>query len=660
MRGRSHATKCAIAAVLLLTVAWQFRPWIYMNTTLPLFPVDYLERSDILESADTRRDDSLISVTTGSSLQESQSMDREADKAFSLPICTRNIYLTALEENVTTITSRMDHWLSEEQLNATRHEAQTNETLLVNWARYDFAFPLLAKCRPEERVCVGGPCPDDDSKVTCGVRLVNPSCIVYSLGGNNQWGFEEDLLNRTTCEIHTFDCTGPVERFDQKPDRVHFHHVCLGTAFQAAPANCTGQFKCGETWTLQQMKTNLGHDRIDLLKVDIEGFEWPLIQSWWEQFQAEEQNVSAGNSTAAAFVLPHQIMMEVHYKIYYPELQNPEAPGNPTAPGGEWSPDKVVSLHEKLLRMGYIVVEVEHNVFCPECTEITLLRARCRQLQHSELLVNADTPSVRQYDSLINVASDSSQHGSKSMEKAKHKPFSLPICSRNIYLTALEENVTAIASRMDHWLEEEQLNATRHEAQTNQTLLANWSRLEFALPLLAKCRPEERICVGGPCPDDDSKVTCGVRLTNPSCIVYSLGGNNQWGFENDLLNRTTCEIHTFDCTGPIERFDQKPDRVHFHHVCLGTEFAAAPADCTGQLKCGETWTLQQMKTNLGHDRIDLLKVDIEGFEWPLIQSWWDQFQAEEQNFSAGNSTAAAFVLPHQIMMEVHYKLYYPS
>ena len=56
------------------------------------------------------------------------------------------------------------------------------------------------------------------------------------------------------------------------------------------------------------------------------------------------------------------------------------------------------------------------------------------------------------------------------------------------------------------------------------------------------------------------------------------------------------------------------------------------------------WTLQQMQQRLNHSRIDLLKMDIEGWEWPLIQSWPD--------FVSSPQEAEQAILPMQILVEV--------
>ena len=50
----------------------------------------------------------------------------------------------------------------------------------------------------------------DEAKRFCyfGDKLKkNQSCVVYSVGGNNQWDFEEYMHHGSNCDIETFDCT---------------------------------------------------------------------------------------------------------------------------------------------------------------------------------------------------------------------------------------------------------------------------------------------------------------------------------------------------------------------------------------------------------------------------------------------------------------------
>lgn len=184
-------------------------------------------------------------------------------------LCTQNQYANALNLPLNDTAGLMDQWLA----NKTLHEKTlmaNRQNMEHNHGRFD-AFQVMGECNVD---CIGGECRRDTSKIVCGGTAVRDPCVVYSIGGNNQWEFEQDILQKTPCEVHTFDCTGPIERF-QKPDndRLHFHHVCLGTANVPAPKTppTKDSHVGGEFWTLEKMQKTLKHTQIDLFKIDIEG-----------------------------------------------------------------------------------------------------------------------------------------------------------------------------------------------------------------------------------------------------------------------------------------------------------------------------------------------------------------------------------------------------
>lgn len=219
------------------------------------------------------------------------------------------------------------------------------------------------------------------------------------------------------------------------------------------------------------------------------------------------------------------------------------------------------------------------------------------------------------------------------------------LCNDNQYAKSLSLPESDYEVLMDTWIEQ------RYQHYKDMMKMPdihdhNWNRFN-AFEVMGSCQTK---CIGGRCGDDTSKIACGIDegTMEAPCVIYSLGGNNQWEFELELLDITPCEIHTFDCTGPLSRF-KKPDndRLHFHHVCIGTENLDAPEHPgEGTLPIqGEFWTLEKAQQTLQHSRVDLLKLDIEGFEWPLFESW-PTLQEEE---------ALATVLPMQILVEIHYQ-----
>jgi len=286
-------------------------------------------------------------------------------------VCESNPYQGALKESLHEIAGKMDVWL--ENIGDHHHKALTDSQYFQQDHARFFPFNAdMTHCKEASISCMGGNCTADQSKIVCGLdelrkmKQDDEDCIVYSIGGNNQWAFENDILKNTPCEVHTFDCTGPVTRFKPpKNDRLHFHHICLGTQHQEAAKECPGTFViCGEVWTLAEMQKRLNHHRIDLFKMDIEGFEWSLFESWPE----------LADASAGKVVLPYQILVEIHFGTQFPELRP-----YPVYAKNQYfrTPRDMVNLQAHFLRMGYAVAVRDDNEHCPHCTELTLLRTRC-------------------------------------------------------------------------------------------------------------------------------------------------------------------------------------------------------------------------------------------------------------------------------------------
>jgi hypothetical protein len=215
------------------------------------------------------------------------------------------------------------------------------------------------------------------------------------------------------------------------------------------------------------------------------------------------------------------------------------------------------------------------------------------------------------------------------------------VCRENPYAASFHSSLDSIRSKADAWLE----NVDNHLQKANKEEMKahNWARF-FPFDAMAECNTT---CVGAVCEHDKSKIVCGMEelQTKKKCVVCSMGGNNEWQFELDILEQTPpCEVHTFDCTGNITRFDKpKHPRLSFHHICLGAEHVPCNQDkkCNGGRSiCGDILTLCQIEIMLGHKRIDLFKIDIEGCEWPIFESWPELSDANQ---------ASDMVLPMQII-----------
>jgi Methyltransferase domain len=192
----------------------------------------------------------------------------------------------------------------------------------------------------------------------CNLPALTEGCVIYSLGSNAKFEFEMEMIFRTPCEIYTFDCTK-----DPLPDlhpRIHYHMLCLGDSDDP-----TSRYR-----SLSSIAAQFGHSKIALLKMDIEGFEYTVIESLYRGVTL------AGGAPGAALVLPAQISFEQHYRSAMPLAWND---------GGAWPPIELQSLSTgdmaitwaQLADMGYVVVSREDNVECQWCVEWTIVRAFC-------------------------------------------------------------------------------------------------------------------------------------------------------------------------------------------------------------------------------------------------------------------------------------------
>lgn len=227
-----------------------------------------------------------------------------------------------------------------------------------------------------------------------------------------------------------------------------------------------------------------------------------------------------------------------------------------------------------------------------------------------------------------------------SINQEHYEDHSMRLCEQNPFAKSFNMSLETYGEALDTWIKNK-VEIEKALVEKGRDHSHTHMRFE-AFEVMGACNEVD--CIGGACGRDVSKTACGVKDTlEEPCVVYSIGGNNQWEFELDVLAKTPCEVHTFDCTGNITRF-QVPEnpRLHFHHICLGTE--------NKENDTGEFWTLNKMTDTLNHKQIDLLKVDIEGYEFPLFQSWPNR----------EHKTYERTVLPMQVLVEVHYQTQMPE
>jgi hypothetical protein len=146
---------------------------------------------------------------------------------------------------------------------------------------YQENWEPIFTCQGEERQGLG-----DGPKWLCDpYKLKSPSghCVVYSIGSNNDFYFEQAIVERigSHCEVHTFDHTSE----PGGPQPQNFHRWGL-----AAQDSADGKLK-----TLATIVKTLGHKRVDVFKIDCELCEWKTFHQWFEHLQ------------------PTQVLVELHY-----------------------------------------------------------------------------------------------------------------------------------------------------------------------------------------------------------------------------------------------------------------------------------------------------------------------------------------------------------
>jgi hypothetical protein len=262
-------------------------------------------------------------------------------------LCVTNSFSASLFDTESIIRSRLDALL----------KAQEWQKQLItldpktDWNHERFrVFNQVSSCN---ETIVGGLRGQDTSKIVCGIDNLRPPCVVYSIGGNNQWEFELDILKKTECTVHTFDCTGPKSRFkiptSADRSRLFFHHECLGSSPHES------------FFLIEELAEKHGHSKIDLLKMDIEGYEFSVFDSLFSPFSLKK-NLE---------VLPMQILVEVHYRTQFADLLGNGSEDN-------WKREiNLFDLNSKLLEAGYIVASRDDNSACNHCSELTLLRFFC-------------------------------------------------------------------------------------------------------------------------------------------------------------------------------------------------------------------------------------------------------------------------------------------
>ena len=172
-------------------------------------------------------------------------------------------------------------------------------------------------------------------------------CNIFSIGSNDQWGFEIEIHEKISgCITHTFDCTLKDNLARKKPnsDSYKFYPYCIGSNDARPPYLSYKQL-------VNATQINVAPK---LLKMDVEGFEYDVLDSVF---------------STDPIMWPEQIMMEVHWATRMVAL--PWMTRTRTA--GE------IALFFGMLfnHGGYIIVNARVFDGCEPCMEVLLVKALC-------------------------------------------------------------------------------------------------------------------------------------------------------------------------------------------------------------------------------------------------------------------------------------------
>lgn len=166
------------------------------------------------------------------------------------------------------------------------------------------------------------------------------------------------MRSSTGCSVFAFDCTSPshIPALAQEAG-ISFYPWCVGRP-QSMEGNVYTMGKNEakfQFYPLGEIMKKLGHDRIDVLKMDIEGFEWGV-------FEQEILPLARAGRHA-----PVQILFELHT-----DMANPQFVPQRVVAGRDRT--AVNSLFASLLNEGYYVVAIDVNGGDTACAEFAVLR----------------------------------------------------------------------------------------------------------------------------------------------------------------------------------------------------------------------------------------------------------------------------------------------
>lgn len=137
---------------------------------------------------------------------------------------------------------------------------------------------------------------------------------------------------------------------------------------------------------------------------------------------------------------------------------------------------------------------------------------------------------------------------------------------------------------------------------------------------------------------DGGKWVCGMsqyEAAKQPQVMYSFGVGGEVSFEVEWIRRTNVYVHAFDysvTTTGIPALDKMTDRFKLHQLGVSGEDYTEDGDRFA--------TLKTIMADLGHDYVDVIKMDVEGSEFPTLDTFLEDYEGKALPFG-------------QLLIEIH-------
>ncbi|KAG8815560.1 hypothetical protein FRC17_000663 [Serendipita sp. 399] len=192
---------------------------------------------------------------------------------------------------------------------------------------WDFFLPSFSCPFPVTRVGTMG----DGGKWVCGYERVvhQRDCVIYSSGVAQESSFEKQILETSpTCQIYGYDFSvenwGPqIRDVPEFKDRIHFQ------PWKLQPQN--NPSATPPEYSLQGLMKKNGHTFVDILKLDIEGSEFDVLDSIFKEYKGRplpfgqlQLEVHVGDKSFADFLHWWERLEEAGLRPFWTEPNLPD------------------------------------------------------------------------------------------------------------------------------------------------------------------------------------------------------------------------------------------------------------------------------------------------------------------------------------------------